>query len=92
MKKANKKARSRATESGVTDGMRPRIVNCENDNDDNVDNDDNENDFVTASGAADDHLPDLTIFQSEKTSFILTPKTYLSLRMLNVRTLAKPGK
>ena len=61
-------------------------------NDDNVDNDENENDFVTASGATDDHLSDLTTLQSEKTSFILTPKTYLSLGTLNVRTLAKPGK
>ena len=86
---ANKKVRTRATASGVTDGMRPRIANGENDI---VDNDDNENDFVTASGAADDHLSDLTTLQSEKTSFILTPKTYLSLGTLNVRTLAKPGK
>ena len=81
--------------------MRPRIANCDNendlyddniDNDDNVDNYDNENDFVTTSGAADDHLSDLTTLQSEKTSFILTPKTYLSLGTLNVRTLAKPGE
>ena len=101
MKMVNKKVRTRATASGVTDGMRPRIANCDNendhyddhvDNDDNVDNYDNENDFVTTSGAADDHLSDLTTLQSEKTSFILTPKTYLSLGTLNVRTLAKPGK
>ena len=95
---ANKKVRTRATASGVTDGMRPRIANCNNENDDNVDNndnvdnDDNENDFVTASGAAEDHLSHLTTLESEKTSFILTPKTYLSLGTLIVRTLAKPGK
>ncbi|KAK2712824.1 hypothetical protein QYM36_011501 [Artemia franciscana] len=92
MKMANKKIRTHATTSGVTDGMRPRIANCENDNDDNVDNDDNENDFLTVYRAANDCLSDLTTFQSEKTSFILTPKTYLSLGTLKVRTLAKPGK
>ncbi|KAK2713738.1 hypothetical protein QYM36_009575, partial [Artemia franciscana] len=42
--------------------------------------------------AADDHLSDLTSLQGEKTSFILTPNTYLSLGTLNVRTLAKPRK
>ena len=62
----NKKVRTRATASGVTDGMRPRIANCNNENDDNddnvdnADNDENENYFVTASGATDDHLSDLT--------------------------------
>ena len=70
--------------------MKPRIANCENDNDDNDDNVDD--DFVTVSGAADDNLSDLTTLQSEKTSFILTPKTYLSLGTLKVRTLDKPGK
>ena len=89
---ANKKVKICATASGATDSMRPRIANCDNENDDNDENNDNENDFVTVSGAADDHLSDLTTLQSEKTSFILIPKTYLSLGTLNVRTLAKPGK
>ena len=92
MKMANKKVRTRATTSRVTDSMRPRIANCKNENDGNVDNDENENDFVTASRATDDHLSNLTTLQSEKTLFILTPKTYLSLGMLNVHKLAKPGK